>query len=98
MGKSASETSMDTSSTPSSDKKTGSGTRSGSEQPQPATSPSPVLLPTDTFTEQDIQNMVKMGFPRDRSIEELRKFNGDVNQAVAGMFAKSLSDSFNKRK
>jgi len=56
------------------------------------------VLPTDKFKEQDVENMVKMGFARARSIAELRKTNGDVNQAVAAMFAKSLSDSFNKRK
>ena len=27
-----------------------------------------------------------------------RKFNGDVNQAIAALFAKSLSESFGKRK
>ena len=27
-----------------------------------------------------------------------RKFNGDVNQAIAALFAKSLSESFGNRK
>ena len=96
IAKSASETAMDTSggggtsppppAAAAADKKSGSVSRAGSEQPQPAAtasrsssgtshSPSPAavaggaatgLLATDTFTEQDVQNMVKMGFPRDR--------------------------------
>lgn len=108
IAKSASESSiaMDTSSSPPKDKSS-SGSRSGSEPSEPGSSAqkeaSPPLnpaniLPTDKFTENDVQNMIKMGFPRERSIEELRKTNGDINQAVAAMFAKSLSESFNKRK
>ncbi len=30
------------------------------------------------------------GFPRDKCIEELRNSNGDVTQATAALFAKSL--------
>lgn len=111
IAKSASESSiaMDTSSTPPKDK-SASGSRSGSEpseqgssgssapkEPSPSLNPADIL-PTDKFTENDVQNMIKMGFLRERSIEELRKTNGDINQAVAAMFAKSLSESFNKRK
>merc|ERR550519_1007003 len=105
IAKSASESSiaMDTSTsstgaTPPKDKSS-QGSRSGSEPsekgtsaPKEASPPSnPAnILPSDKFTENDVQNMIKMGFARDRSIEELRKFNGDINQAVAAMFAKSL--------
>lgn len=53
---------------------------------------------TSDVKEQDVEIMVKMGFPRDRCIEELRRCDGDVNQAVAALFARSLSESFNKRK
>lgn len=111
IAKSASESSiaMDTSSSstaPSPPKqKSSSGSRSGSEpseqgaskEASPPSNPANIL-PSDKFSENDVQNMIKMGFARDRSIEELRKFNGDINQAVAAMFAKSLSESFNKRK
>jgi len=38
-----------------------------------------------------------MGFSRDDCVQQLRAFNGDVNQAVAALFAKSLSDSFKKK-
>ena len=55
------------------------------------------ILATDTFKESDVTNMISMGFPRAGCIVELRKNGGDVNLAVAGMFAKSLSESFNKR-
>merc|ERR1711915_194453 len=56
------------------------------------------ILPTDNFKESDVVNMVSMGFNRADCIIELRKNNGDVNLAVAAMFAKSLSEGFNKRK
>merc|ERR1719319_518619 len=76
-----------------------SGASASKEFTPPLNPGSPTnILPTDKFTENDVQNMIKMGFPRERSIEELRKTNGDINQAVAAMFAKSLSESFNKRK
>merc|ERR1712037_244930 len=52
----------------------------------------------DTFKESDIANIVSMGFPREVAIAELRKCNGDANLAVANLFAKSLSDGFNKKK
>jgi len=39
-----------------------------------------------------------MGFSRVNSITELRKVNGDANLAIANLFAKSLSESFNKKK
>jgi len=59
--------------------------------------PSPVPV-ADTFNESDVANMTAMGFPRDVCIAELRKVGGDVNVAIANLFAKSLSESFNKRK
>merc|ERR1712004_846447 len=45
-----------------------------------------------------IANLVKMGFPREVAIAELRKCNGDANLAIANLFAKSLSEGFNKKK
>merc|ERR1712107_899119 len=42
--------------------------------------------------------LVKMGFPREVAIAELRKCNGDANLAIANLFAKSLSEGFNKKK
>lgn len=41
--------------------------------------------------------MMAMGFPREACIQELRNNNGDVNLAIAAIFAKSLSDSFKKK-
>jgi len=77
LARSASETSMDTSSR---------------EESAP-----PGASAQDSFTETDVQNLVKMGFSRDDCVQQLRAFNGDVNQAVAALFAKSLSDSFKKK-
>merc|ERR1719348_2425944 len=48
--------------------------------------------------EADVENMAKMGFSREDSRAELRKTGGDMNVAIANLFAKSLSESFNKRK
>merc|ERR1719422_72212 len=48
--------------------------------------------------ESDVANMMAMGFPREACEQELRNNNGDVNLAVAAIFAKSLSDSFAKKK
>merc|ERR1712059_62504 len=48
------------------------------------------ILPTDTFKETDIANMMAMGFSRVNSILELRKVGGDANLALANLFAKSL--------
>merc|ERR1712096_466177 len=91
LARSASDSSMDTSESHS-EKAGASGTSSA---PKDTASD---ILATDTFKETDVANMVAMGFPRAGCIIELRKNRGDVNLAVAGMFAKSLSESFNKRK
>lgn len=48
------------------------------------------ILPTDTFTETDVQEIVQNGFTRDKAIGELRKANGNKTQALASLFAKSL--------
>lgn len=53
--------------------------------------PSP---PPQSFPELSIQSIVSAGFPRNEAISELQKFNGDVNKAMASLFAKSLASSF----
>ncbi|XP_070560655.1 protein DDI1 homolog 2-like [Ptychodera flava] len=40
--------------------------------------------------EEKVNQIVQMGFPRELAIKELRKSNGDVNQAAAAILAKSL--------
>lgn len=49
-----------------------------------------IILPTDQFTETDVAEIVKNGFPRERVIAELRSANGNKTQALAALFAKSL--------
>ena len=80
--------------------------------PAAAAAVSADLLSTDTFKEADVANMTSMGFPRAACIAELRKVGflllplilillqtgGDANVALANMFAKSLAESFNKKK
>merc|ERR1712013_245052 len=95
IARSASDSSMDTSES-NSDK---AGTSSSSAAAAaPASVASSDILSTDKFKEADVANMMAMGFPRSGCITELRNNGGDVNLAVAAMFAKSLSESFNKRK
>jgi len=60
--------------------------------------PSPAAPTNPAFKETDVANMVTMGFPREACIAELTKANGDVNVAIASLFAKSLSASFAQKK
>ena len=48
------------------------------------------ILSDDKFSEGDVQTLMAYGFPRDKCIEELRAQNGDVTQATAALFAKSI--------
>merc|ERR1719277_659441 len=82
IARSASESSMDTSESQSSGK---------------AATPAPAPAEGDV-NEADVANMMAMGFSREACVQELRNNNGDVNLAVASIFAKSLSDSFAKKK
>merc|ERR1711963_390539 len=82
IARSASESSMDTSESQSSGK-------AATSAPAPA---------AGDVNEADVANMVAMGFSREACVQELRNNNGDVNLAVAAIFAKSLSDSFAKKK
>jgi DNA damage-inducible protein 1 len=40
--------------------------------------------------EKTVEELMKMGFPRESVIFELGRFNGDKNQAIAALFAKSF--------
>jgi len=94
IARSASDSSMDTS------ESQGSG-KGNTPAPAGATGGSSSLTSSaplgDNIKESDVANMMAMGFPRDVCIQELRKTNGDVNLAIAAIFAKSLSDSFAKK-
>lgn len=48
------------------------------------------ILPSDNFTEQDVNELMKNGFQRAHVIKELRHFNGDKTKALATLFAKSF--------
>ncbi|XP_013145845.1 PREDICTED: protein DDI1 homolog 2-like isoform X2 [Papilio polytes] len=52
--------------------------------------PSMTILPTDLFSETDVEEIVGLGFTREQAIVELRRFNGDKTQATVALFAKSL--------
>jgi len=95
IARSASDSSMDTSESNSDKAGTSSSSAAAAASASVASSD---ILSTDKFKEADVANMMAMGFPRSGCITELRNNGGDVNLAVAAMFAKSLSESFNKRK
>merc|ERR1719312_1549406 len=95
IARSASDSSMDTSESNSDKAGTSSSSAAAAASASVASSD---ILSTDKFKEADVANMMAMGFPRAGCITELRNNGGDVNLAVAAMFAKSLSESFNKRK
>merc|ERR1712227_280933 len=82
IARSASESSMDT-----------SESQSSGKAATPAPAPAPAA---GDVNEADVANMMAMGFSREACVQELRNNNGDVNLAVAAIFAKSLSDSFAK--
>jgi len=86
LARSATETKMDTSESKS--EASGSGEASTAETGSVGTD----------FKETDVANLMAMGFPREACITELRKVGGDVNLAIANMFARSLSEKFNQKK
>lgn len=92
--RSASDSSMDTSESQGSGKGNTPAPAGAAGGSSSLTSSAPL---GDNIKESDVANMMAMGFPRDVCIQELRKTNGDVNLAIAAIFAKSLSDSFAKK-
>jgi len=70
------------------------GARAGSSSAaatSAASTPQPPAQAPDNFPESVVQEIVKMGFPRDQVLFELRRFNGDKTQAVAALFAKAFT-------
>jgi len=79
----------------------GEGGKTPATQPSPAaasTSPSSSRVapdpdkvgPEDQFTEEDVKTLVTYGFSRQQCIAELRAKNGNVRDATAALFARSL--------
>jgi DNA damage-inducible protein 1 len=52
--------------------------------------PSTTIMHTDPFTEATVKELMALGFTREQTIGELRRFKGDKTQATAALFAKSL--------
>merc|ERR1719342_370436 len=75
-----------------------SESKPGTSGGAPTASAAPQAASTEAFKESDVANIVSMGFAREVAIAELRKCNGDANLAIANLFAKSLSEGFNKKK
>ncbi|CAI6374923.1 unnamed protein product [Macrosiphum euphorbiae] len=45
---------------------------------------------SQSFEEADITELMKLGYSREEVIQELKRFNGNKNQAMASLFAKIL--------
>ncbi|KAJ3656080.1 hypothetical protein Zmor_015182 [Zophobas morio] len=67
-----------------------SGSSSSQTSKPSTTSANTQILPSDKFTESDINELTALGFSREQVISELRAFNGDKTQATGALFAKSL--------
>lgn len=63
---------------------------SGSSRASIPRDPSVIILPTDNFGENEVKELVSLGFTREQVIAELRRFRGDKTQATAALFAKAL--------
>ncbi|XP_050433018.1 protein DDI1 homolog 2 [Adelges cooleyi] len=46
--------------------------------------------PSHSYKESDIKELINIGFSREQVIQELDRFNGNKNQAMASLFAKIL--------
>lgn len=69
-----------TATTPAAAASTGSG----------ATTTNTTISSGDNFNENDVAELVKMGFTREEVLDELRRYNGNKSEATAGLLAKSL--------
>ncbi|KAI9582192.1 hypothetical protein GQX74_015315 [Glossina fuscipes] len=60
------------------------------EQTNPSHKSGNTISNQDNFSEGDVSDLVRMGYQRDDVITELRRHNGNKNQATAALLAKSL--------
>merc|ERR1719187_2057037 len=90
LARSASETSMDTSSSHKSPSPATASASSGVSAASGGSAVSSQISSADKFGETEISNVCAVGFTREQAIQKLRQFNGDSNQAVAALFAESL--------
>lgn len=56
----------------------------------PPKSPRPNPPSSTSFPESSIQRVILAGFTREQAIQELQHFNGDVDKAIAALFAESM--------
>jgi len=45
---------------------------------------------SQSFSETDVKELINLGFSRDQVILEMKRFNGNKNEAMASLFAKIL--------
>ena len=68
-----------------------SGCDGASTSSAAATAPPPVATPRETpVNEDDVKTLMGYGFSRELCVEELRAKNGNVRDATAALFARSL--------
>ena len=59
----------------------------------PSTSalPQPPPASASPYPEEGIQRIISAGFPREKALQALQQFNGDVEQALLFLIARSLT-------
>ena len=67
-----------------------SSNEEGSSASASSTSSTSDIKPDDKFTEENVKELMKYQFSREDCIKELRNNNGDMTQATAALFAKSI--------
>lgn len=68
-----------------------SSANASSSPPNPESSQQkPSTAPASTFPEADIKKLMEYGFSRNQAEEELTRARGNVDQALAALFAKSF--------
>ena len=77
----------------------GAGTNSGNKSSSPTKSSEPSAAPTSqpksstpnsNYPEADVKKLMDYGFTRQQVIDELTRAGGNVDQALAALFAKSF--------
>ena len=59
----------------------------------PSTSalPQPTSASASPFPEESVQKIISTGFTREKALQALQQFNGDVEQALLFLIARSLT-------
>lgn len=65
--------------------------QSQSESTGPSTSQATTTSSVSPYPEEGIQKIISAGFSREKALQALQQFNGDVQQALVFLIARSLT-------